>query len=366
MPDYYKFVRPFIFLLPPEAAHRLSIWSLKKNLIPDAKVYTDKALESEVFGLDFKNPVGLAAGFDKNAECIEELQRQNFGFVEVGTVTPQAQEGNNKPRIFRLRNKQANINRLGFNNEGIELFSQKLRQWKYSTLGEKEITLGANIGRNKNSPNNASDYVSCMERVYGLCDYLTINISSPNTSGLRELQKKEHLKKFLFDIVNRKNEITTKYKGKLPLVLKISPDETDESLENIAEICLELNIDGVIISNTTINDEVASANGFAEKKPQGGISGKPLYALSTSKLEKFYRLTEGKIPIIGVGGIFSAEDAYNKIKKGASLIQVYTGFIYKGFGLVNEINKGLVELLKQDGFKSISEAIGADVRESQK
>jgi dihydroorotate dehydrogenase len=349
-------------MLPPEAAHNLSLWALRNNIIPDAEIYINQALETEVFGLKFRNPVGLSAGYDKNAECMEPLEKQDFGFVEVGTVTPLPQKGNKKPRIFRVPEQEAVINRLGFNNKGVELFSQKLRKWKYSSIGKHEMVVGANIGRNKNSPNNADDYITSLERLYGLCDYLTINISSPNTQGLRDLQNKEHLHSFLKLIIDRKNKIVTNYKGEMPLLLKISPDESDESLKNIAEVVLKLKVDGVIISNTSVSDDLAEKGGFAEKKQQGGISGKPIFELSTSVLEKFYKLTKGKIPLIGVGGISSAEDAYEKIKKGASLVQLYTGLIYNGFELVNDINKGLVDLLKADGYKSVGDAVGVDVK----
>ncbi len=319
-------------------------------------------LVNKVFGLEFSNPVGLAAGFDKNAKCLYALSDQNFGFVEVGTVTPVAQEGNEKPRLFRLKDKQAVINRMGFNNEGVELYSQRLRQWKYAGFSKKELIVGANIGKNKDSPNDASDFLKCLEKVYGLCDYVVVNISSPNTPGLRDLQKAEQLDEFLSQFNDHKLEIGNKYKGGLPMLIKISPDENDKNLQEIAQVLLKNNISGVIISNTSIKPAIIGKEGFAENKTMGGISGKPLFKHSNETLEKFYRYSEGKLPIIGVGGIFSAEDAYEKIRKGASLIQVYTGLIYKGFGLVNDINKGLAELLEKDGFEHISQAIGADVK----
>ncbi len=331
-------------------------------MIPAQEVYRNKTLVSKVFGLEFQNPVGMAAGFDKNALCIPALFDQNFGFVEVGTVTPLAQKGNPKPRLFRLNHKKALVNRMGFNNDGIELFSQRLRQWKYAGFTSKELIVGANIGKNKNSPNDASDFITCLEKVYGLCDYVVINISSPNTPGLRDIQKKEQLGLFIDSLYLKLNEIKTEYKGDLPIIIKISPDENEENLREIAEVMLEKNVDGVIISNTSIKKSLIGKEGFAEKRTTGGISGKPIYRLSNENIEKFYRYSQGKIPIIGVGGIFSAEDAYQKIRKGASLIQVYTGVIYQGFGLINEINRGLVELLKKDGFNHISEAVGIDIK----
>jgi dihydroorotate dehydrogenase len=362
MKNYYKFIKPILFKFQPETAHNLAIWALSNNLLPKQEIYRNKLLINKVFGLEFQNPVGLAAGFDKNAKCLHALSDQNFGFVEVGTITPLSQEGNEKPRLFRMSDKEAVINRMGFNNDGVELFSQRLRQWKYAGFTKKELIVGANIGKNKNSPNDASDFLSCLERVYGLCDYVVINISSPNTPGLRELQKKENLESFLSEIKRRKLEIRTKYKGRLPLLVKISPDENDENLKDIAEVLVKKKINGVIISNTSVRKNLIYKEGYAENRITGGISGKPLFKLSTETIEKFYKYSGGKIPIIGVGGIFSAEDAYEKIKKGASLIQVYSAFVYKGLGLVNELNQGLVELLKKDGFEHISQAIGVDVK----
>lgn len=370
MVDHYKIIRPLLFMLPAETAHNLAVWALSKNLWPSKGLSDDmlrsKMLGQRIFGLDFKNPVGLAAGFDKNAECLNALSGQGFGFIEVGTVTPIPQAGNPKPRLFRIREKLAVVNRMGFNNKGIELYSQKLRLWKYSGFGQREVLVGANIGKNKNSPNDSSDYLKCLEKVYGLCDYVVINISSPNTPGLRDMQGKDELTKLITDIKAKKKEIKTKYKGKMPILIKISPDENDERLEDIAKIVIKKKINGVIISNTTtktnlLGREVMEKK-LAEKKLVGGISGKPVFELSNQVIERFYRFTGGKVRIIGVGGISSAADAYTKIRKGASLVQVYSALIYEGFGLVSEINNGLVELLKRDGFANISEAIGADVK----
>jgi dihydroorotate dehydrogenase len=359
---YFKLIRPLLFMLKPEVAHDLAILALSKNLVPKQDIYRNKMLVSKVFGLEFQNPVGLAAGFDKNAKCLPALSDQNFGFVEVGTVTPIPQAGNPKPRLFRVEDQQAIINRMGFNNEGIELYAQRLRQWKYAGFTKKELMVGANIGKNKDSPNDASDFLKCLEKVYGLCDYVVINISSPNTPGLRDLQKAEQLEIFLTEIKKKKLDIKTKYKGRLPLLIKISPDENDENLEEIAKVLVKKKINGVIISNTSIKLSLIEKEGFAEKKTSGGLSGKPIFDLSTQAVEKFYRYSGGKVPIIGVGGISSAEDAYTKIRRGASLVQVYSALIYQGFGLVNEINKGLVELLKRDGFEHISQAVGVDVK----
>lgn len=348
--------------LPPEAAHNLTVWALKNNMVPAQEAYTSKSLKTKLFGLDFRNPVGISAGFDKNAECIVGLADQNFGFIELGTVTPVAQKGNPKPRIFRIKDHNAVINRLGFNNKGVELFSQRLRQWKYNSITLRDVIVGANIGKNKSSPNDSSDYIKAMKNVYGLCDYITINISSPNTPDLRKMQDKGHFERLISDITKKRRSLAKKFNITTPILVKISPDEDDQTLSDIAEIVLKYKIDGVIVSNTSVNMEIFDDLGFAEKKPNGGLSGPPIFDLSTKVLAKFYRLTKGKIPLIGVGGISSAEDAYKKIRNGASLVQAYTGFIYNGFGLVNEINEGLVKLLKKDKLKNISEAVGADVK----
>lgn len=347
-----------LFSLPPEFAHNLSIWALKNNLIPHQRIYKHQKLEQELFGLLFSNPVGLAAGFDKNAECIENLVGQNFGFLEFGTVTPVPQKGNEKPRIFRIKEQEAVINRMGFPNQGVESFIQKLRQWKYTYQNTRGAIVGANIGKNKSTEDIVADYVTCLEKVYGLCDYVTVNISSPNTPGLRELQKKDNLKELLTVLKAKRKEIKTKYKGSLPILLKISPDESDENLADIADVVLKKKINGVIISNTSIKHELLNKVGVSGSTYTGGLSGKPIFKHTTKVIEKFYKETEGKITIIGAGGIGSAKDAYKKIKAGASLVQAYTGLIYNGFGLVNEINCGLVDLLSKDGFNNISEAVG--------
>lgn len=367
MKGYYKFIRPFLFLLPPETAHNLAIYLLSNNLLPKTNNnlladYKDKSICREYIGtkfcgIDFLSPVGLAAGFDKNAQAMKSLSEQGFGFLEFGTVTPEAQSGNKKPRLFRLTSDKAVINRMGFNNDGVELFSQKLRQWKYSPLSNKEIIVGANIGRNKNSPNDSSDYLKCMERIYGLCNYITINISSPNTANLRAISNKETLDAFIADIMREKGKLAEKKRCDVPIFLKISPDETDKNLENIADICLKHKVDAVIISNTTLTDNHSDKN-FAEKHLKGGLSGKPLFKKSTKKLSHFYKVSNGKIPLIGVGGISTADDAYEKIKSGASLVQVYSALVYQGFDLVNDINEGLIKLVQADGFKNISEAVG--------
>jgi dihydroorotate dehydrogenase len=348
--SFYQFIRPLVFSLPPEAAHNLAITALKYGLIWMPATRKTSALTTEAFGIKFQNPVGLAAGFDKNGEAISPLLRLGFGFIEVGTATPLAQAGNAKPRLFRLQEDEAVINRFGFNNKGVETFKRNLQKRpKYGVVG-------ANIGKNKTSTDSTADYLKMLEKVYGLSDYITINISSPNTPGLRDLQGREELDKLLGAIVAKRAELGGK---KIPVLLKISPDTTQAQRTDIAEISLKHAIDGLIVSNTTIGQRDILLSGDASET--GGLSGKPLFRPSTECLREMYRLTERKIPIIGVGGISSGEDAYTKIKSGASLVQVYSALIYEGLGLVNRINERLYELLRKDGFKNISEAVGVDV-----
>lgn len=362
MKNYYKYFKSILLNLPAETSHNMAVWAMANNLTPKQEVYRNSILKNTVFGIEFANPIGMAAGFDKNARCLEALSNQNFGFAEVGTTTPIPQIGNAKPRLFRVKEDEAVVNRMGFNNEGVEIYSQRLRKWKYAGVGKCEMVVGANIGKNKDSKNDSSDYLTCFDKVYDLCDYVTINISSPNTPNLRELQKKDSLDALLKDLNTRKKEFISKNKKNTPILVKISPDENDNNLADIAEVVLKNEIAGVIISNTSIRNSLIEKTGFAENKISGGISGKPLMRLSTETLEKFYRISSGKIPIIGVGGISSAEDAYEKICRGASLVQIYSAFVYKGFGLVNEINKELANFLEVDGFDNISQAIGSRVK----
>jgi dihydroorotate dehydrogenase len=353
---YYNFIKPLVFKFQPETAHNLAISALKRNLIPSQKIYSDEILKSNLFGLDFLNPIGLAAGFDKNAEAVKNLSSQGFGFIEVGTITPKPQEGNPRPRIFRLEEDSAIINRLGFNNKGLEYFEQNLKQ---NYPNETGVILGANIGKNKDAANDETDYVTCLEAVYGLSDYITINISSPNTPNLREMQKREILEGFISSLVRKRNSLAKKNGNKkIPMLLKIAPDNKDAELENIADISLKNKIDGVIISNTTISRPALKSPYYSEA---GGLSGKPLNKISTDSLKKFAKLTQGKVPIIGVGGVSNAEDAYNKIKNGASLVQIYSALIYSGFEMVSEVNENLSKLLQKDGFRNIKEAVGADL-----
>ena len=347
--DFYKLIRPVIFSFPPEFGHNCAIAALKYGLVGISKPKEYPQLNSRIFGLDFKNPVGLAAGFDKNGEVIIPLFKLGFGFVEVGTSTPLAQDGNEKPRLFRLAEDKAVINRFGFNNKGADIFADNLKK-----KPEYGIT-GANIGKNKTSTDNIADYITMLDKIYGLSDYITINISSPNTPGLRDLQGRESLDSLLGAIMQKRDSFSG---NKIPILLKISPDTDIKQREDIAEISLKHQIDGLIVSNTTIGQRDILRNKHANEA--GGLSGRPLFQPSTAALKDLYRLTMKKIPIIGVGGISSGDDAYVKIKAGASLVQVYSALVYEGFSLISEINERLCELLHKDGFNKISDAVGVD------
>ncbi|HRG78073.1 MAG TPA: quinone-dependent dihydroorotate dehydrogenase [Cyclobacteriaceae bacterium] len=342
---YHFFIRPLLFLFPPEFIHHVTFKILKVGgYVPGLsfvfrKLFSvrDPKLERTLFGITFPNPVGLAAGFDKDAMLIDELALFGFGFIEIGTLTPKPQPGNDKPRLFRLPQDQALINRMGFNNRGVDAAVIKLRKRK------SNVIVGGNIGKNKVTPNDKAvdDYAFCFEALYPYVDYFVVNVSSPNTPNLRELQEKEPLKKLLSEVkaLNRSKE-----KPK-PVLLKIAPDLNEAQLNDVVEILLETKTDGVIATNTTI-----SRGGLKTDKEtvasigNGGLSGKPLTTRSTEVIS-FLRSKLGQnYPIIGVGGIMSPEDALEKLKAGADLVQIYTGFIYEGPGLVKRINRALVDL----------------------
>jgi dihydroorotate dehydrogenase len=337
----YQFIKVFLFQFDPEKIHYFvtsclqtaqKIWTVP-GFIKKGFRYDRPSLEREVFGLKFKNPVGLAAGFDKNGEYIEELSNFGFGFIEVGTVTPLPQPGNEKPRMFRLPKDGALINRMGFNNKGVDVLARKLESVKRDGL-----IIGGNIGKNKNTPNEdaVSDYIKCFDRLFDVVDYFVVNVSSPNTPNLRALQEKEPLKNILNTLQQRnlKNNISK------PILLKIAPDLTDSQLDDIVEIVEETKIAGVIATNTTISRD----NLYSEEKLKsetGGLSGKPLTKRSTEVIRYLSEKSNRSFPIIGVGGIHSAKDAQEKIEAGAALVQIYTGFVYEGPGLVKEILKSL-------------------------
>lgn len=351
MVDIFSLARPFLHSLYPETAHEIGLFALRYNLLPTQKIPENPTLAQSILGMKFKTPIGLAAGFDKNAVAVNPLLKQGFGFVEAGTVTPLPQSGNPKPRVFRLSEDKAIINRLGFNNNGLECFI------KHFSQHDKKLGIaGANIGKNKDSENAAEDYVRGLHAVYPYADYITINISSPNTKGLRDLQQRAALFELLSELTKARNAATLTHKKRVPLFLKIAPDINGEQREDIAETVLICGIDGLIISNTTISRPASLIS--KHRAENGGLSGAPLFPLSTLTLTEMYKLTGGKIPIIGVGGVSSAEDAYAKICAGASLVQLYSALVYQGFGLIRTITNELPKLLIRDGFSNIKEAIG--------
>ena len=340
--NLYTLIRPLIFNLPPERAHKLALQFSGLTL---GKMYRNGALRQTLAGIEFENPVGLSAGFDKNAEAINGLSRMGFGFLELGTVTPKAQEGNPKPRMFRLVEDEAVINRLGFNNAGLKVFCDNFSQAK------RTLPLGANIGKNKLQKDAVADYITGLETVSPLADYVTVNISSPNTEGLRNLQEQGALRNLLEPLMERRTK---------PIFLKVAPDLDKTQIEHIAQTVMDLKVDGLIVSNTTIERPESLKN--IHKPESGGLSGRPLFEKSTAVLRQFAQITEGKLLLIGVGGIANGADAYAKIKAGASLVQLYSALVYQGPALITRINKQLVELLAQDGYSHISEAIGADLK----
>ena len=336
---YKKIILPVLFLFDPEKVHNFTFLLFKIFLnIPFVgflvqKIYSvdNKKLSKKLFGIEFKNPVGLAAGFDKNAKLYNELSRFGFGFIEIGTVTPIAQPGNPKKRLFRLTNDQGIINRMGFNNDGMHKIANRLKK-------NKNILIGGNIGKNKSTPNDkaVNDYLLCFNYLFDFVDYFVINVSSPNTPNLRELQNTNFLRVIL-DSLNKENLKKSKTK---PILIKISPDLSKENLLEIVDLAISLKIDGIIATNTTINRDNLTSKNINES---GGLSGKPLANKSNEVIRFISDKSNGKIPIIGVGGIHSAKDAIDKIKAGADLVQIYTGFIYEGPSLIKSINKALVE-----------------------
>ena len=346
----FSFLRPFIFNLDPETAHDLAIKSLKYNVLPKSlfSVENEEILNIKLFGKIIDNPIGLAAGFDKSAEVYNEIFKIGFGFVEVGTVTPKKQYGNQKPRVFRLEKDQALINRLGFNNDGSDAIKKRIEH------NAPDGLLGINIGPNKDTDNMYNDFLSCAKTFFPIGDYITINISSPNTEGLRNFHEKENLEKLLIKI----NEIRKESNFKKSFLLKISPDLDESSINNIVDLSLKNNINGIILTNTSDKNRDKLIDN--QKNEKGGLSGQPIKDLSTKIIKKFYKKLNGKIPIIGVGGVDSGNAAFEKIAAGASAIQLYTGMIYKGPMIVKEIKKGLIIKLNEKGFKNISEAVGSN------
>lgn len=329
----YGLARPFLFCLDAETAHGVGLkaietaYRLGLNPLLAAKT---PALKTKAFGVEFPNPVGLAAGLDKNGEYIDALLGLGFGFVEIGTTTPKPQEGNEKPRMFRLSDKQAVINRLGFNNTGVDALVKNVEK------AARKGILGINIGKNKDTPNEKAidDYIYCLERVYTLSDYVTVNISSPNTAGLRDLQTEEYFRRFIGELREVQEELAGVNGFKTPMLIKLAPDLTEAALDGMAEVLNAAQVDGVIATNTTIDRMEIKGNKYEYEV--GGLSGKPLYGRSTAVLRRLRTRLNDNIPLIGVGGILSGADAAGKVAAGASLVQFYTGLIYRGPELIEE------------------------------
>ena len=377
---YQKLIRPALFNFPPETAHELGIEALKVGLGSRlAQTFAAQRFGSKVdfgelerFGLKFKNPLGIAAGFDKNGIVVNQLAALGFGFVEVGTVTFNPQKGNDKPRLFRLPEDRALINRLGFNNEGTPRVVERLKKLKPNCV------LGVNIGKNKDVPNEQAieNYLKSFELAHEVADYIAVNVSSPNTPNLRELQKAENLEELLGELQER-NKVLSANPGGLeitdhklqtnppseipnsqsskPLLVKIAPDLSEGEIEAIVDIALRLDLSGIIATNTTVSRE----NLKTETSETGGLSGAPVREKSNEVIRKIYRYAKGKLPIIGVGGVFTGADAFEKIAAGASLVQAYTGFIYGGMSFARDVNTGLARILKDQGFANLDEAIGS-------
>ncbi|HYJ38306.1 MAG TPA: quinone-dependent dihydroorotate dehydrogenase [Chitinophagaceae bacterium] len=348
----YKLLRKLFFLFPPETTHLFAMACLKGLQTVGLMRYRvrNSGGRKEVFGLKFPNLIGLGAGFDKNAQYLDELQRLGFGFVEIGTVTPQPQVGNEQPRLFRLPQDEGLINRMGFNNDGVQVITERLKQWREkqqqltsdagTSSPSQQLLIGGNIGKNKVTANEDAwkDYETCFKSLHPYVDYFVVNVSSPNTPGLRELQQKDSLRKILrhLQMINNAKSIAK------PILLKISPDLKQEQLDDIIDLVIEINLDGIVATNTTTSRGIlVTPPGQLHQIGQGGLSGKPLQKRSTEIVRYIHERTGGIIPIVASGGIFSADDVREKINAGASLVQVWTGFIYEGPGIVKNILKEL-------------------------
>ena len=342
----FNILRPLIFKFSPEVAHSLAIKALKLNNIPYSKPKDSHILETTFCEKKLSSPIGVAAGFDKNAEVYNPLFNLGFGFVEVGTITPKPQFGNPKPRVFRLEEDEALINRLGFNNSGSEQISKRIKE------NNKKGFLGINIGPNKDSTNRIDDYLICFRKFYNLADYITINISSPNTENLRDFHNQDELNSLIDKLKNEKKELNSN----IPLAIKVSPDLNDDQINGVSKIIMEQEIGIIIVSNTTDKNRENLKN--INKLEKGGLSGKPIEKISNEAISKFYKILKDKTKIIGVGGVSNGQDAFEKIISGATLVQLYTGMVYRGPRIASKISKELIDLLKNKGFKNVSEAIG--------
>jgi len=352
----YQIIRNFLFMFDPERVHYFSMNCLRflcsmsfvKKIISRQFSVNDTRLEKSFFGLKFKNPVGLGAGFDKNARYLNELEALGFGFVEIGTVTPKPQDGNDQPRLFRLPKDKALINRMGFNNEGVDVIANRLKDWKEkvdnrpASANEHRLIISSNIGKNKTTPNEDAwkDYEICFEALHSYVDYFIVNVSSPNTPGLRELQEKDSLRKILTNLQQQ----NAKHSVPKPILLKIAPDLTINQIDDVIDLATEIKLDGLVATNTTISrDHLTTNKDFVKNIGVGGVSGLPVKKMSTEVLAYINKATHGKIPIMASGGIFTGADAMEKIEVGALLVQVWTGFIYEGPAIVKNICKYLVK-----------------------
>jgi dihydroorotate dehydrogenase len=353
---YNNIFMPAFRMMDPETAHRIAVLACKYKLVPSPRFADTDRLKTKFLGMELKNPIGIAAGFDKHGEAVEGLTKMGFGFVEIGSVTPLPQEGNPKPRVFRLTEDEAIINRYGFNSDGHEVVYNRLRKLKNS---ENRGVLGVNLGKNKTSDDSVSDYVQGVELFAVACDYLVINVSSPNTPGLRMMQHKENLKDLLKEVIKARDMHVEEYQR--PILLKLAPDLTLQEIKEVIDVIKkkECKVDGLIISNTSVD-----RNDLKSKNSQeiGGLSGKPIKDKTTKMIEEVYKLTNGKIPIVGVGGISDGRDAFEKITSGASVLQLYTSFVFHGPPVVTKIKRELDEILKENGYNNVQDAVGKSVQ----
>lgn len=348
---YDELLMPLMHLIDPEVVHKIAVTGTKWGILSTQKLEDPASLRTTVWGLQFSNPIGMAAGFDKHAEAVQGLQKMGFGFVEIGSVTPKPQFGNVKPRVFRLKEDRAIINRYGFNSEGHEVVRKRLQSLRANPNFSGII--GVNLGINKTTEDSTKDYIDGLKTFCDVADYFVINISSPNTPGLRNLQNKENLKNLLLKV----NEARLSCERRPPLLVKLSLDLSGAERQDIADVIKnpKCKVDGLVISNTTIQRINLKS---PDKSEIGGVSGAPLTDLSTSMIADMFKRTNGAVPIIGVGGVFSGKDAYDKIKAGASLVQIYTAYTYHGPPIINRIKKELISLIEKDGHASFVEAIG--------
>lgn len=354
MPDIYKLTRPLVHQLQPETAHNLAVWALKHGFVGGAP-FTDPVLEMSLWGRTFANPIGLAAGFDKDATVPMQALALGFGFVEIGSVTPQPQPGNPKPRLFRLDEDLGVVNRMGFNSKGMDYTAARLAKLPPPP---RTGIIGVNLGKNKETVDAAADYIAGVNALAKYADYMVINVSSPNTPGLRALQDKGELSSLIDRVHSALGKAVTD--RSIPLLVKVAPDLTDDDVADIADVVSNQPIDGLIATNTTIARPASLKN--PHKNETGGLSGRPLMDASTQILSDFYRATGGKLPLVGVGGVSSGEDAYRKIRAGASLVQLYSGMVFEGPSLPGRISRSLSALLVRDGFANVAEAVGQDHR----